>query len=246
MRTNNNGNVHTWWTYYKNLHPHINLTIYTCYWIIKLLQFPNKNNKLPVVVWTYGGAFYTGSPGLETGRPDSILEENVLVVSFNYRVGVFGFLSTGESVLPGNAGLKDQVLALQWIKDNIEHFGGDPEKITLMGQSAGAASIGYLLQAPQTNGWVLYFFAIRHFSYYFSGLYSAAIMLSGSSLNPWSLSSDPLTFTKSVASSLNIATTNIRQMIEKLKLVDPEELLKQTDPLYNSVSCLKRKNTHIL
>lgn len=67
-------------------------------------------------------------------------------------MGIFGFLSTGDNLIPGNVGLKDQVVALEWIKENIENFGGDPEKITLMGQSAGAASIGYLLQAPQTKG----------------------------------------------------------------------------------------------
>lgn len=67
-------------------------------------------------------------------------------------MGIFGFISTGDSVLPGNAGLKDQILALQWFKENIQNFGGDPEKITIFGQSAGSASIAYLLQAPQTKG----------------------------------------------------------------------------------------------
>lgn len=67
-------------------------------------------------------------------------------------MGLFGFISTEDNVVPGNLGLKDQVLALKWIKGNIESFGGDPSKITLFGQSAGSVSIAYLLQAPQTTG----------------------------------------------------------------------------------------------
>lgn len=80
------------------------------------------------------------------------MAEDVIVASFYYRVGLFGFISTEDNVVPGNLGLKDQVLALKWIKGNIENFGGDPSKITLFGQSAGSVSIAYLLQAPQTTG----------------------------------------------------------------------------------------------
>lgn len=103
-------------------------------------------------MWIYGGAFFNGSPDFDGANPEGLLNEDVIVVSFHYRVGIFGFLSTGDSIVPGNAGLKDQVLALQWIKSNIENFGGDPEKITVFGQSAGSASISYLLQNPQTKG----------------------------------------------------------------------------------------------
>lgn len=105
-----------------------------------------------MIVWIYGGAFYTGEPDLDDVHASHLLEEGVIVVALHYRVGLFGFLSTGDSVVPGNVGLKDQIMALEWIKDNIEHFGGDPEKITVMGQSAGSASVAYLLQAPQTEG----------------------------------------------------------------------------------------------
>lgn len=71
--------------------------------------------------------------------PDYILPENVILVTFNYRLGVLGFLNTGTEEAPGNAGLKDQILALRWVRDNIKAFGGDPENITIAGQSAGAA-----------------------------------------------------------------------------------------------------------
>lgn len=93
-----------------------------------------------------------GSPDFDNGNPETLLEENVIVAAFNYRTSIFGFLSTEDSTVPGNMGLKDQVLALKWIRDNIKSFGGDPTKITVCGQSAGGASIAYLLQAPQSKG----------------------------------------------------------------------------------------------
>lgn len=65
---------------------------------------------------------------------------------------VIGFLATGDTVSPGNYGLKDQNLALKWVRDNIEEFGGDPEKVTIFGQSAGAASVTYHLMSPQSKG----------------------------------------------------------------------------------------------
>lgn len=75
-----------------------------------------------------------------------------MVVSFNYRVGIFGFLTTNDTVAPGNVALKDQLLALKWINRNIENFGGDPGRIFVIGQSAGAASIGYLIASKQSEG----------------------------------------------------------------------------------------------
>lgn len=113
---------------------------------------PRRENKLPVIVWIYGGAFYNGEPDFDEANPVYLMKEDVIVAAVQYRVGLLGFLSTGDSVVPGNNGIRDQILGLRWIKSNIENFGGDPDRITIMGQSAGSASIAYILQAPQTIG----------------------------------------------------------------------------------------------
>lgn len=107
---------------------------------------------MPVLVWFYGGGFYEGNPDFDKHSPEHLLDEDLMIVSFNYRVSIFGFLSTNDAAAPGNIGLKDQLFALRWIKDNIGNFGGDPNRITLMGQSAGAASIGYLLASKKIEG----------------------------------------------------------------------------------------------
>lgn len=98
---------------------------------------------LPVMIWIYGGAFLHGS----ANKPEYIgnklaSSRNVLVVSLNYRVGALGFLVSTADGLYGNYGLDDQKTAIQWVKSNILHFGGDPNRITLFGESAGAMSIG--------------------------------------------------------------------------------------------------------
>ncbi|XP_063709225.1 esterase B1-like [Culicoides brevitarsis] len=125
---------------------------------------------LPVCVWIHGGAFITGSSSTDLFGPDLIVEKDVIMVSFNYRLGIFGFLSLKDPKLgvPGNAGLKDQSMALKWIKDNISHFGGDPNNITVFGESAGAASVHYHMISPMSKN-----------------LFNRAVMMSGSVLCPW-------------------------------------------------------------
>lgn len=96
----------------------------------------------PVIVYLHGGAFSSGSNTKEIYGPDYLLEADVILVCVNYRLGPLGFLCMKDKDLevPGNAGLKDQRLALKWIQDNIKYFGGDACNVTLMGESAGAAS----------------------------------------------------------------------------------------------------------
>ncbi|CAD7078429.1 unnamed protein product [Hermetia illucens] len=100
-----------------------------------------SDRPLPVMVWVHGGAFLMGSGDSDFYLPVYLLEEDVVVVTLNYRLGMFGFLYAPDADVPGNAGLKDQLLALKWVKENINQFNGDPNNVTLFGQSAGSASI---------------------------------------------------------------------------------------------------------
>lgn len=109
---------------------------------------------LPVYVYIHGGAFITGSSTTALFGPDYLVEKDVVVVTFNYRIGVYGFLSLKDpkAGVPGNAGLKDQTMALRWVKDNIKSFGGDPNNITLAGESAGGGSVHFHLVSELSKG----------------------------------------------------------------------------------------------
>lgn len=92
----------------------------------------------PVMVYIHGGGFLSGSGDAFLYDPVHFMEQRVVIVTFNYRLGPLGFLSLPEAGIEGNAGLKDQLLVLQWVRNNIGQFGGDPENVTLFGESAGA------------------------------------------------------------------------------------------------------------
>jgi para-nitrobenzyl esterase len=115
-------------------------------------------DKLPVFVWIYGGGFTSGSAACAVYDGEELANKGIIFVSFNYRVGIFGFLAHPElskesaNKVSGNYGLLDQIAALQWIKENIAAFGGDPEKVTIAGQSAGSMSVGALIVSPLTRG----------------------------------------------------------------------------------------------
>ncbi|XP_031633387.1 esterase B1-like [Contarinia nasturtii] len=104
-----------------------------------------QKKKLPVVFFLPGGSFASGSGSDFIYGPDFMMENEVILVTVNFRLGIFGFLSLGTPEYSGNMGLKDQQLAMKWAYDNIESFGGDNKKITLMGLSVGANSAGFHL-----------------------------------------------------------------------------------------------------
>lgn len=95
----------------------------------------------PVMVWIHGGSFTGGSGDDSTYGPDHLIGEDVVIVTINYRLGVLGFMSTGDRHAPGNYGLKDMQLALRWVRENILNFGGDPDNITVFGESAGSVAV---------------------------------------------------------------------------------------------------------
>ncbi|OWF39887.1 carboxylesterase 3-like [Mizuhopecten yessoensis] len=111
----------------------------------------SPTNRKSVIVWLYGGAFVSGQSGLYDGSYLTFIGD-VIVVTLNYRVGILGFYSTGDDAAPGNYGLWDQLLAIRWIKDNIEAFGGNSNSITLFGESAGAMSASIHALNPNNKG----------------------------------------------------------------------------------------------
>ena len=90
------------------------------------------------MVWIHGGAFESGSGTYGDYGPQYFMDLGVVVVTVNYRLGPFGFLTTTTEELPGNLGLWDQAMALHWVQDNIQYFGGDRDQVTLFGESAGS------------------------------------------------------------------------------------------------------------
>ncbi|XP_071943257.1 cholinesterase 1-like [Antedon mediterranea] len=105
------------------------------------------------MVYIHGGGFVMGTGTTQLSSPVPIVAlGDVIVVIINYRTNVFGFFSTGDDVVKGNAGLKDQVMALKWVQENIESFGGDPNRVTLFGESAGGISTTYHLVSPMSRG----------------------------------------------------------------------------------------------
>jgi carboxylesterase type B len=116
------------------------------------------SSKLPVLVFIHGGAFFMGTGGTSTADPYDgtylAASQNVVVVTFNYRLGVLGFLATSDMQSgAGNFGFRDQIMALRWVRQNIASFGGDPSQVMLFGESAGAISVGlHAVSSPQSAG----------------------------------------------------------------------------------------------
>jgi len=115
-------------------------------------------DKLPVMVWLYGGAFWFGEGSSPTYEGTNLAKKGVVVVTFNYRVGPLGWLAhpllskEDPHNSSGNYGLLDQIAALQWVQKNIVAFGGDPSRVTIFGESAGATSVICLMASPLTTG----------------------------------------------------------------------------------------------
>lgn len=111
-----------------------------------------EDERLPVLVWIHGGSYVTGAGDLPIFDPTRLVtEQRVIVVSVTYRLGVLGYLRL-PGVAPANLGLLDQVAALRWVCANIAAFGGDPERVTLFGQSAGGDAVAHLMVAHGTEG----------------------------------------------------------------------------------------------
>ncbi|XP_046954149.1 bile salt-activated lipase [Lynx rufus] len=186
--------------------------LYLNIWVPQGKKEVSRN--LPVMIWIYGGAFLMGaghganflSNYLYDGE-EIATRGNVIVVTFNYRVGPLGFLSTGDANLPGNYGLRDQHMAIAWVKRNIAAFGGDPDNITIFGESAGGASVSLQTLSP-----------------YNKGLIRRAISQSGVALCPWAIQKNPLFWAKRIAEKVGCPLDDTARMARCLKVTDPRAL----------------------
>ncbi|WP_018157624.1 carboxylesterase/lipase family protein [Demetria terragena] len=111
---------------------------------------PSRDAQLPVMVWIPGGAFVRGSNAIDVYDGTNFARDGVVLVSVNYRLGAPGFAVLPDA--PHNRGLRDQIQALEWVRDNIAAFGGDPEQVTIFGESAGGMSVMTLVTSPAARG----------------------------------------------------------------------------------------------
>nr|XP_060623561.1 cholinesterase [Anolis sagrei ordinatus] len=181
-----------------------------------------KPKNTTVMVWIYGGGFQSGTSSLNVYDGKFLARvERVIVVSMNYRLGAFGFLALpGNEEAPGNAGLFDQRLALQWIQDNIVAFGGNPKSVTLFGESAGAGCISYHMLSPQSHP-----------------LFTRAILQSGAGNAPWGVipPSEARRRTLALAQLLHCTSSNETEIVSCLQNKDPRDILdKQVSVLKHS------------
>ncbi|ODM95633.1 Esterase FE4 [Orchesella cincta] len=155
-----------------------------------------------VIIMIHGGSFAFGSGSMY--GPAYLLEKDVVLVTFNYRLSSFGFLSTGDDAASGNWALKDQNLVLKWTRANIQSFGGDPNNIVLLGQSAGAVSVHLHMMSKQSQG-----------------LFRAGVSQSGNAFSFWGVRQNSIDFTYRLANSLKCPVNDTHALVECMRNVDP-------------------------
>jgi len=180
-------------------------------------ELPTDNSSVEkaVMVFIHGGGFVQGTGRSDNYSPAKLLDYDVVLVTFNYRLGPFGFLSTEDDNAPGNYGIWDQVEVLRWVQHNIKVFGGDPKRVTVFGESAGASSVGVLYVSNAANG-----------------LFHRAIAQSGSSMcvaGPLSPKQDAVTLAE-VASCPTNSSTEIVDCLRNLTAVDLLNLFDNLKP----------------
>ncbi|CAH2084434.1 unnamed protein product [Euphydryas editha] len=158
------------------------------------------DNPLAVMVWIHGGGYISGSGNDDIYGPEFLIRKDVVLVTFNYRLGILGFLSLETEDIPGNAGMKDQVAALRWVQNNIKNFGGDPNNVTIFGESAGAASVSYHLISPMS-----------------AGLFKRAIIQSGAFTSRWAKCIRPRDRALFLAKKLGCYTEDDKEVAKFLK-----------------------------
>lgn len=171
----------------------------------KYLPHNNYTNLKPVIAFLHSGGFQAGSP-MDYG-PEYLLDRDIVLVTINYRLGAFGFLALETKDIPGNAGLKDQTLALKWIQRNIRFFGGDPQKVTLGGIATTAYGVAAHMVSPMSKG-----------------LFNKGIIMSGGLNVNLKLTTNNFDIAKGIAEKLNCSSSSVYQVARCLKNVRAKPL----------------------
>ncbi|XP_015244406.1 PREDICTED: carboxylesterase 5A-like isoform X1 [Cyprinodon variegatus] len=166
--------------------------------------------KLPVMVWIHGGGLTMGSASQYDGSSLAAYE-NIVTVIIQYRLGILGFLSTGDEHARGNWGLLDQLAALRWVQENIEAFGGDPHSVTVAGESAGGISASILTLSPQAKG-----------------LFHKAIFQSGVATVGSYTSEQPLPQAQIVANITGCGISRTEELVQCIRGKSQDELVSAT------------------
>ncbi|XP_076741781.1 cocaine esterase-like [Maylandia zebra] len=172
-----------------------------------------KNAKFPVMVWIHGGGFALGSASIYDGSALAAYQD-VVVVLIQYRLGLLGFLSTGDEHISGNFGLLDQVEALKWIQQHIHNFGGDPGLVTIFGESAGGVSVSLLLLSPLSDG-----------------LFHRAIAESGTAAMNVLMANDPLPMAQAVANASGCSLESTKKISDCMRNLDIDTIVGFTQDL---------------
>ncbi|XP_063831072.1 esterase FE4-like [Ostrinia nubilalis] len=173
---------------------------------------------IPVLLYIHGGSFIMGAG--PTAGVEYLIKQNIIVVTINYRLGALGFLCLGIKDAPGNAGLKDQVAALKFVRNNIAQFGGDPKQVTVYGMSAGGASVEYLMLSSMSRR-----------------LFHQAIIESGSATAPWALDRNPSNTAMKISRLMNVPKTDFAKILaEHYKGMPVELLTEMTFEYYNNLT----------
>ncbi|XP_065561108.1 esterase FE4-like isoform X2 [Artemia franciscana] len=171
-------------------------------------ELPNGTDpNIPVMFWIHGGSFTSGETLIYS--PFALLDHRVVLVVIQYRLGPQGWLYLGTDDLPGNAGLYDMIEALRWVQKHIRAFGGDPNSVTIFGESAGGASVGLLMLCEPARG-----------------LFHRVIGHSGSAMVPWATDEDPIPKTIRIAEIAGCPIDNEIAMVQCLKTMDQHALSK--------------------
>ncbi|XP_076173591.1 esterase E4 [Ptiloglossa arizonensis] len=181
----------------------------------------DKEARKAVMVWFHPGGWNTGMADDMLFGPDFLVENDVVVITVNYRLGALGFLNTGDESALGNAGMKDQVMALKWVKDNIHFFGGCPNRVTIFGASSGGASVQYHMLSPMSEG-----------------LFSGAIEQSGTTINPWAISYNPRELAFMLGEALGIRTTDSAELVQKLTEFHVKDIIAASNEIMESQNTL--------